>query len=493
MIGRVYRGGQVGGLLRYLYGPGRHNEHENPHLVAAWDLTSPTELATLEPRVLAGEGARAVRDFAPMIGSLELATAFRPLTDKAAAKVVWHCPLRTAPGDRRLSDEEWSEIARDVMHRTGIAERGDDGGCRWIAVKHDEVSVHLVAVLARQDGAAVRIGNDYRRVREACRAAEKSLGLVGTAPADRTAATHASRPEVEKARRTRGPDATPDRVWLRERVQIAALQALDAPDFLARLTAAGALVRERRDPDGELTGYAVARAGPAGTSGEAAVFYGGGKLAPDLTLPKLLARWHQQADVDLVPAARRGRALPTPVERAAAVVKEAASGVRAAVSSGNEVALAEAGALAQATAQVLAAAAQAVDGDRDGGLGRAARRYDRASREPSGRPLPVTPHSRALQDVGLALLKGGRISGSAVPVLLAQVLLLVDAVRQLRQAQGRVAQAQAAQQAGVELRAAVVRLQRDAAARAVAQGQGARSAVTGLRPQGLPTRGARRQ
>ncbi len=30
-------------MLRYLYGPGRHNEHENPHLVAAWDLSSPTE------------------------------------------------------------------------------------------------------------------------------------------------------------------------------------------------------------------------------------------------------------------------------------------------------------------------------------------------------------------------------------------------------------------------------------------------------------------
>lgn len=40
VIGRVYRGGGVGGLLRYLYGPGRHNEHENPHLVAAWDLES---------------------------------------------------------------------------------------------------------------------------------------------------------------------------------------------------------------------------------------------------------------------------------------------------------------------------------------------------------------------------------------------------------------------------------------------------------------------
>ncbi len=48
VIGRVYRGGDVGGLLRYLYGPGRHTEHEAPHLVAAWDLESAAELATLE-------------------------------------------------------------------------------------------------------------------------------------------------------------------------------------------------------------------------------------------------------------------------------------------------------------------------------------------------------------------------------------------------------------------------------------------------------------
>ncbi len=41
-------------------------------------LTSPGELATLEPRVLSGEGARAVRDFRAMTGSLELATALRP-------------------------------------------------------------------------------------------------------------------------------------------------------------------------------------------------------------------------------------------------------------------------------------------------------------------------------------------------------------------------------------------------------------------------------
>ena len=37
MIGKVLRGSRVGGLLHYLYGPGRSNEHQDPHLVGSWD------------------------------------------------------------------------------------------------------------------------------------------------------------------------------------------------------------------------------------------------------------------------------------------------------------------------------------------------------------------------------------------------------------------------------------------------------------------------
>ena len=44
MIGKVTRGRDVGGLLRYLFGRGRRNEHIRPHLVAGWD-----EPAALEP------------------------------------------------------------------------------------------------------------------------------------------------------------------------------------------------------------------------------------------------------------------------------------------------------------------------------------------------------------------------------------------------------------------------------------------------------------
>ena len=34
MIPNIVTGGDTGGLMRYLVGPGRANEHENPHVIA---------------------------------------------------------------------------------------------------------------------------------------------------------------------------------------------------------------------------------------------------------------------------------------------------------------------------------------------------------------------------------------------------------------------------------------------------------------------------
>ena len=493
MIGRVYRGGKVGGLLRYLYGPGRHNEHENPHLVAAWDLQTPAELATLEPRVLTGQGARAVRDFGPMTASMELATALRRIPESVAARQVWHCPLRVAPGDRVLTDAEWAQVARDVVHRTGIAERGDDGGCRWIAVRHDAHSVHLVAVLARQDGRPVRLSHDHLKVRQACRDAERRLGLTVTAPADRTAATHSTRAEVEKAARKGGVYALTDREVLREQVQLAAIRANSAPDFLQELQQAGVLVRERRDPDGRLTGYAVARNAAQAGPGEEPVFFGGGKLAPDLSLPKLQARWHDQETVAPLQVTIRGQQ-PTPLRRATAVIELATGVVRRAATAPHLEARDEAGTVAAATAQVLTAAARAVEGDVEGVLTRAARVYDRASREPDTPRLPVTPHSRALHDVAVVLLRGGRLSGSASVVLLGQVFLLVDSVRQLREAQGRLAQAHAAQRTAGRIHYVVQEQQRNLAAQPAAASVISRRPVpAALRPATAAPRSSRRR
>ena len=84
--------------------------------------------------------------------------------------------MRAAPGDRTLSDDEWAQIAHDVMHRTGLSRYGEeDDAVRWIAVRHAEDHVHIVAMLARQDRTRPGVHNDRYRVRDACLAAERAV------------------------------------------------------------------------------------------------------------------------------------------------------------------------------------------------------------------------------------------------------------------------------------------------------------------------------
>jgi hypothetical protein len=265
--------------LYYLYGPGRANEHADPHLVAGFG-----DPAELEP----GRRRDGSRDFRRLAGLL--AQPLAALAGPGLARPVWHCAVRAAPGDRMLSDAEWAEVAALVMDKTGLAPAHDDLGVRWVAVRHAADHVHIVATLARQDATMPRVWNDFYRVREACQAAELRFGLAGTAPADRTAARRASRAETEQAAR-RGWDEVP-RVRLRREVSAAAAGAATEGEFFARLAAAGVLVRQRRaaGESGAVTGFAVGLAEHRGRDG-GVIWYGGGKLAADLTLPKLRARW----------------------------------------------------------------------------------------------------------------------------------------------------------------------------------------------------------
>jgi hypothetical protein len=190
-----------------------------------------------------------------------------------------------------LSDAEWAQIAADIMHLTGLAPHGqEDDAVRWIAVRHGEDHIHLVAMLARQDGTRPRFWNDYYRLGEACQAAEEKYGLARTPPRDGTAARRPSRAETEKAARQRHPE--PARVTLRRAVAEAAAVSRSEDDFFARLAVAGIGIRRRysqRNP-GQVTGYAVALPGHQARDGKP-VFFSGGKLAADLTLPALRRRW----------------------------------------------------------------------------------------------------------------------------------------------------------------------------------------------------------
>ena len=169
--------------------PGPQEEHTDPHLIAGW-----RHPAELEPP-LRHDGRR---DFRHLTGLLQQPHA--ALGDRAVAQPVWHCSVRAAPGDRMLSDDEWARSPATSCTAPAWRPYGqEDDAVRWVAVRHAADHIHMVAMLARQDGTRPRLWNDYYRVGEACRAAEDRFGLRRTAPRDRTAARRPTRRESEKA------------------------------------------------------------------------------------------------------------------------------------------------------------------------------------------------------------------------------------------------------------------------------------------------------
>ncbi|HUY45049.1 MAG TPA: hypothetical protein VMV92_04910 [Streptosporangiaceae bacterium] len=435
MIGKVLRGGRPNGLIRYLYGPGKREEHTDPHIVAGW-----RDPAELEPS-LRPDGHR---DFRRLNGLLNQPHA--ALGPQGLDRPVWHCAVRAAPEDRMLSDEEWGRLARDIMDRTGLAPSGqDDEAVRWLAVRHADDHMHIVAMLARQDGARPRFWNDFYRVREACQAAEERHGLRRTAPGDRTAGRRPTRAENEKARR-HGREEAP-RVTLRRAVSTAAAGSASEEEFFARLRDAGVLVRTRlstRDP-GEVTGYAVALGGDTAKGG-GPVWFGGGKLAADLSLPKLRCRWDGASAGPRLDDRLTAEERNAIWEHAARAAREASEQIRAA--AGDPGAVSDAAWAASDTLHVAAAAL----GSRV--VRQAADSYARAARVPFARIPRPTRVGNGLRQAARMLSRAalvGHDPTAAQALLIVRLAALVEAVIELREAQQRAAQAAAARRAAEHL------------------------------------------
>jgi hypothetical protein len=337
------------------------------------------------------------------------------------------------------------------MHRTGLSPYGhEDQAVRWIAVRHGEDHIHLVAVLARQDGGKPSLSWERYKVRAACLAAEQRCGLRCTAPADHTAARRPSRAESEKAAR-RGLDEAP-RITLRRQVTTAAAAAGSEHEFCARLDQAGVLVRKRFSvtSPGQVTGYSVALPGDTTKDG-GPVWYGGGKLAADLSWPKLRQRWTPTRAAPGRPylnltAEDRNAAW----DHATRVAADATAQIRT-LARTNPAAAADAAWSASDTLHVAAA----VLGSRI--LSRAADAYDRAARPPYGRIPAPSPAGNHLRQAARLLSASAYLTGdrSMAPIMLiTRLAALAEAVAELRESQQRAAQAAAARAAAERLHAA---------------------------------------
>ena len=391
MITVVRDGWDSDGLIEYLMGPGRAEEHDDPRVIASWDgLDAGWQPARIGPGKWdfdLGPLCRAVRAAA--------AAAGLPTYDDGSTKkgYVWHLSARLAEADRVLPDGEWAQAARELVAGANVATPEDPGGARWVAIRHADDHIHVVAVLVRQDTfRRFWPWNDYVGLRKTARVLERRWGLTETAAADGTAAKAPVRGELEKAGRQ---GREPARIELARAVRVAVL-ACDGPEeFAVALRVAGYLVELRRAPSGDVIGYKVARPADTTAAGEP-VFYSGSKLAPDLSMPRLQRRWS-----DGPPPAGHGlsRAARRQVEQAR---RRAAAG-RGGWDGWADGDLAE---LASATGDLLVGARTRVPG-----LGDAADAFDRASRAPRATPDGDRLVGAGLRHVARQLVRRRRLAG----------------------------------------------------------------------------------
>jgi hypothetical protein len=282
VIAKVTRGDQPGEAVGYLFSPGRHNEHEDPHVVAAAAALGVTDgLRPLEAELKDLEAA------------MEAPSAL--YGSEVAGGVCWHLALSTKGGvDRDLSDSEWAAVAREAVRRLGFDAGDDRAPCRWVAVRHGRSEagndhVHLVVNLVREDGKVAFTRNDFKRLSALCADLERRYRLSAVeGRAQKAAMPGLTRAEAEKARRT--GRAETERAELARVVRAAATVAASEAEFVRLLREAGLAARPRFDRVGghRVVGYAVAE---EPSDGGVAVFFGGGKLARDLSLPALRDRW----------------------------------------------------------------------------------------------------------------------------------------------------------------------------------------------------------
>ncbi|MEU2670049.1 relaxase/mobilization nuclease domain-containing protein [Streptomyces sp. NPDC007164] len=274
MIANIVKPGhKTRGVLNYLYGPGRANEHTDPHLVASFDGFAP------DP------GRDPDATLAQLATVLDLRV--KQAGHKAPKNHVWHCSIRAAPEDRHLTDDEWAAIARRVLDATGIAPADDPDACRWVAVRHADDHIHIVATKVRGDLRPPRNWNDFLRADNELVAIEKEYGLRQVPRGDRTASKRPTRAEQEKARRT--GNARTAREHLRTVIRTAVSAATNTEEFFRIVEGAGALVDVQYFPSGEVRGYKVALDDDTNAHGEP-VWFSGSTLAPDLSYPKIAER-----------------------------------------------------------------------------------------------------------------------------------------------------------------------------------------------------------
>ena len=303
MIPNIVTGGDTGGLMRYLVGPGRANEHENPHVIAGsrdivrkwgdWEtisLSQASEIATRLDAYMHETGTfptGKARRFNPATGAVEW-------NGEIEANHVWHCSLSLSPEEAALGDEVWGRIASDFMSEMGFSGTDGKAPCRWVAIHHGSAKnggdhIHIAATIVREDGTKWSPWYDQRRAQKACNVLEHRYGLLVVESREHARGSRCDSAAAQNAAKRAGTSRT-DRAVLEERLRAAATAAASEADFVRRARRLGVRLHPRF-ASGRIdivVGYSAAL---RTENGQQTRWWGGGRIARDLTLTQLRTRW----------------------------------------------------------------------------------------------------------------------------------------------------------------------------------------------------------
>lgn len=303
MIPNIVTGGDTGGLMRYLVGPGRANEHESPHVIAGsrdivrkwgdWETISVSQAGEIATRLDAYMHETGtfptgkVRRFNPATGAVEW-------NGEIEANHVWHCSLSLSPEEAALGDETWGRIASDFMSEMGFTGSDGKAPCRWVAIHHGSAKnggdhIHIAATIVREDGTKWSPWYDQRRAQKACNMLEHRYGLLVVESRERGRGSRCDSAAAQNAAKRAGASRT-DRAVLEERLRAAATAAASEADFVRRARRLGVRLHPRfaRGRTDVVVGYSAAL---RTEDGQQTRWWGGGRIARDLTLTQLRTRW----------------------------------------------------------------------------------------------------------------------------------------------------------------------------------------------------------
>jgi hypothetical protein len=410
VIGKISKGASGRGLVRYLFGPGRANEHTDQRVIATG-----ISLWAEEGRMLTKDE---IADLGAALDSANDAYGKNP-----AGGHIWHVSLSLAAGERLMSDGEWAEIALVVMATMGFEKEGL-ASAAWVAIGHGVSAqgnqhIHVAGSIVRPDGTMVKIWQDRKTLSRVCHEIELTYGLSIVEGREGKGMPGLSRAELERTEREQL--AEPPRITLARIVREASVASKDEAEFVRRLRGSGALVRPRFESGGAdvVVGYSVAL---RTAEDEKPIWFGGGKLAKDLTLPSLRRYWEvsvadRKAAVAEWSAARstfRGREAvrgdPVDWQRTVAIMERTVEKLKSIPVSD----LAAWRGAARETAGVCAAWSRRFEGDSPGAMAAAAGALARSAQYRTAEPVPSRESVQGFRGVAAIVAQSELDNGSPV-------------------------------------------------------------------------------